>query len=101
MIITSYGLIIFQLVLWIGVVTAESRKAADRKYGNDMLGFAYQAIPTRHEVPNKPYLQEQNIMAKPTKLLNIAGVADSNKYRSDIKIIGGGLLVSLSPILQA
>ena len=55
MIITSYGLIIFQLVIWIGVVTAKSRKAAVEKYGVDMLGFAYQAIPTRHEVPRKTF----------------------------------------------
>lgn len=57
MIITSYGLIVFQLVVWFRIATAKSRKAADGKYGNDMLGFAYPAIPTRHEVPIKPYLQ--------------------------------------------
>ena len=55
MIITSYGLIVFQLVIWIGVVTAKLRKAAGEKYGVDMLGFAYQAIPTRHEVPRKTF----------------------------------------------
>ena len=49
MIITSYGLIIFQLVIWIGVVAAKSRKAAKRKYGVDMFGISYPAIPTRHE----------------------------------------------------
>lgn len=59
MIITSYGLIIFQLVVWIGVVAAKSRKSGDEKYGKDMLGFAYPAIPTRHEVSEKLHLQEQ------------------------------------------
>lgn len=53
MIITSYGLIIFQLVVWIGVTFSKSRKSAGEKYGIDMLGFAYPAIPTRHEVPSK------------------------------------------------
>ena len=55
MIITSYGLIVFQLVIWIGVTFSKSSEAADRKYGVDMLGFAYQAIPTRHEVPRKTF----------------------------------------------
>ena len=53
MIITSYGLIIFQLVVWIGVIFSKPSEAADEKYGVDMLGFAYPAIPTRHEVPRK------------------------------------------------
>lgn len=60
MIITSYGLIVFQLAIWIGVVTAKSRKAADRKYGKDMLGFSYLAMPTRHEVCIEPNLREDN-----------------------------------------
>ena len=55
MIITSYGLIVFQLVVWIGVIFSKSSEAAKRKYGVDMLGFAYPAIPTRHEVPRKTY----------------------------------------------
>ena len=55
MIITSYGLIVFRLVIWIGVTFSKSSEAADRKYGVDMLGFAYQAIPTRHEVPRKTF----------------------------------------------
>ena len=55
MIITSYGLIVFQLVVWIGVTFSKSSEAADRKYGVDMLGFAYPAIPTRHEVPRKTF----------------------------------------------
>ena len=55
MIITSYGLIVFQLVVWIGVIFSKSRKSADEKYGVDMLGFAYPAIPTRHEVTRKTF----------------------------------------------
>ena len=55
MIITSYGLIVFQLVIWIGVTFSKSSEAAKMKYGKDMLGFAYQAIPTRHEVPRKTF----------------------------------------------
>ena len=55
MIITSYGLIVFQLVVWIGVTFSKSSEAAKMKYGKDMLGFAYQAIPTRHEVHRKTF----------------------------------------------
>lgn len=51
MVITAYGLIVFHLVVWVGVLTTKSSKAAKRKYGENMLGFAYPAIPTRHEVP--------------------------------------------------
>ena len=52
MIITAYGLIVFQLVVWIGIeILTKSSKAAGGRYGIDMLGFAYLAIPTRHEVP--------------------------------------------------
>ena len=50
MVITAYGLIVFHLVVWIGVLTTKLSKAAKRKYGEDMFGFAYPAIPTRHEV---------------------------------------------------
>ena len=58
MIITSYGLIVFQLGIWIGVVAAKSRKSGDEKYGVDLLGFAYPAILTRHDVPGRPHLHE-------------------------------------------
>lgn len=58
MIITSYGLIVFQLVIWIGVAFSKSSEAANRKYGIDLLGFAYSAVPTRHEVSKKPHLYE-------------------------------------------
>lgn len=60
MIITSYGLIVFQLVLWLGIAAAKSRKSAER-YGVDMLGFAYTAIPTRHEVPGKTLTTDTGI----------------------------------------
>lgn len=60
MIITSYGLIVFQLVIWIGVTFSKSSEAAKRKYGVDLLGFAYPAIPTRHEVCIEPNLREDN-----------------------------------------
>ena len=59
MIITSYGLIVFQLVIWIGVTFSKPSEAAKRKYGVDMLGFTYQAIPTRHDVSAKLHLHEQ------------------------------------------
>ena len=59
MIITSYGLIVFQLVVWIGVIFSKSSEAANRKYSVDMLGFAYQAIPTRHDVSEKLRLRKQ------------------------------------------
>ena len=59
MIITSYGLIVFQLVIWIGVTFSKSSEAAKRENGTDMLVFAYQAISTRHDVSEKLHLHEQ------------------------------------------
>lgn len=56
MIITMYGIIVFQLVERIAIVKKSSAEVL-RKCGC-MLGFSYNAIPTRHEVPRKPYLQE-------------------------------------------
>ena len=42
--------IIFQLTEWIAIVA--ERQRSDKKINrNDMLGFSYHAIPTRHEVP--------------------------------------------------
>jgi hypothetical protein len=58
MIITAYGMIIFQLVDWIGF--DNSHLSVDRENGNDMLGFAFQAIPSRHEVPGKTLLADDN-----------------------------------------
>ena len=55
MIITEYGIIVFQLVIWIGVIAEKSVKSVLWRC-IDMLGFSYNAIPTRHEVPQKPYL---------------------------------------------
>lgn len=51
MIITAYGLIVFQLVVWIGFDFSKTREAARRKYGVDMVEFTYPAVQTRHEVP--------------------------------------------------
>lgn len=56
MIITIYEIIVFYLVERIAIVK-KSIKAVLRKY-NCVLGFSYKAIPTRHEVQRKPYLQE-------------------------------------------
>ena len=49
--------ILFQLAGRI-VITEKSMKSV---FGHcvDMLGFSYNAIPTRHEVHEKPYLQEE------------------------------------------
>ena len=52
MIITAYGIIVFQLVLWIGVVTKSSE--AVNEENKNMLAFSYLAIPTRHEVTYDP-----------------------------------------------
>lgn len=51
MIITAYGIIVFQLVLWIGIVS-KSCEAVYEEIKN-MLAFSYFAIPTRHEVSEK------------------------------------------------
>ncbi len=60
MIITYFGIIVFQLVERIAI-TEKSIKAVLR-WCIDMLGFSYNALPTRHEVQSKPYLQEENII---------------------------------------
>lgn len=52
MIITISGIIVFQLVLWIGVTTKSSKAVYEEC--KDMLAFSYLAIPTRHEVPKVP-----------------------------------------------
>lgn len=57
MIITTYGIIVFQLLERIAIAT-KSSEAVLRRF-LDMLVFAYKAIPTRHEVHGKPYLQEE------------------------------------------
>ena len=54
------GIIIFQLTEWIAIV-AENNISDKKINRNDMLGFSYHAIPTRHEVPRVPYMHE-NIM---------------------------------------
>lgn len=57
MIITIFGIIVFQLSERI-TITAKSRKS-ELRYCFGLQGFAYEAIPTRHEVCIKPYLQEK------------------------------------------
>lgn len=49
--------ILFQLAGRIAI-TEKSMKTVPRKC-IDMLGLSYNAIPTRHEVHVKPYLQEE------------------------------------------
>lgn len=57
MIITMYGMIVFHLVERIAIVKKSLKEAL--MYGANMLGFSYLALRTRHEVPRKPYLQEE------------------------------------------
>lgn len=52
-----FQLIVFQLVERIAI-TEKSIKSVLRECGC-MLGFVYDALPTRHEVHGKPYLQEE------------------------------------------
>lgn len=51
-----FQFIVFQLVERIAI-TEKSIKSVLRKC-SCVLGFSYNAIPTRHEVHGKPYLQE-------------------------------------------
>lgn len=94
-----FKLIVFHLVERIAIVKKSSTEVL-RKC-SCMLGFSYNAIPTRHEVPRKPYLQEEyNIMTnEPTKLSNIADMA-KQKTRQHHSFIGGGLVISLPPIYK-
>lgn len=57
MIITIYGVIVFHPVERIAFIKKSLKQAL--MYGADMLGFAYPALRTRHEVHGKPYLQEE------------------------------------------
>lgn len=50
------NIIVFQLAEWIAL--AEKSMRAVLGHCIDMLGFSYNAIPTRHEVHEKPYLHE-------------------------------------------
>ena len=49
--------IIFQLAERIAITEKSMKSVLGRCI--DMLGFSYNAIPTRHEVHEKPYLQEE------------------------------------------
>lgn len=57
MIITYFGIIVFQLVERIAIVKKSLKEVL--MYGANMLGFSYLALRTRHEVPQKPYPQEE------------------------------------------
>ena len=59
MIITCLDIIVFHLVERIAI--SEKSIKSVLRYCVDMLGFSYNAIPTRHEIHGKPYLQEDNI----------------------------------------
>ena len=48
MVITYFGIIIYHLVEWIGIITKSSEAVSDNK---DVVAFSYLAIPSRHEVP--------------------------------------------------
>ena len=50
------NIIVFQLAERIAL--SEKSMRAVLGNGIDMLGFSYNAIPTRHEVHEKPYLHE-------------------------------------------
>lgn len=83
-----FHLIVFHLVERIAIAEKSMKSVLGRCI--DMLGFSYNALPTRHEVPRKPYLQEDKLQkaVKPmliiknyncdnetTKLSNIADMA--------------------------
>lgn len=52
-----FQFIVFQLVERIAIVKKSSTEVFRKCIC--MLGFSYNALPTRHEVPRKPYLQEE------------------------------------------
>ena len=51
------NIIIFQLTERIATTKQSMKSVLGRC--TDMLGFSYNAIPTRHEVHEKPYLREE------------------------------------------
>lgn len=51
------NIIVFQLIKWIIVNSTQSWKVV-LGYCENMLGFSYLAIPTRHTVQIKPCLQD-------------------------------------------
>lgn len=59
MIITMYGIIVFQLVERISIIKKSLKEAI--MYGANIKAFPYPAIRTRHEVHEKPYLQEDKL----------------------------------------
>lgn len=55
MIITSYGVIVLPLIVWVGVLTAKSRKSACKEIRRNMFGISYPAMRSRHEVCIETY----------------------------------------------
>ena len=51
------NIIVFQLTERIAITKKSMKSVLGRC--TDMLGFSYNAIPTRHEVHEKPYLREE------------------------------------------
>lgn len=84
-----FQFIVFQLVERIAFIKKPLREA----YGTDMLGFAYPALCTRHEVHGKPYLQEEyNIIRTNPQNYNIADMARINsKIQIQIMAAADGL----------
>ena len=51
------NIIVFQLTERIAIAEKSLKAVLGRCI--DMLGFSYNAIPTRHEIQREPYLQEE------------------------------------------
>lgn len=64
MIITSYGIIVFHLAIWIGVFQLSERV----RYIRDVSGLAYPAIVSRHDVPGKTFPTKIYYDQEPIKL---------------------------------
>lgn len=71
MIVTVYGIIVFQLVERIAHI--KKTEAAITR-AEDIISFPRAAIRMRHEIPQKPYLQEEYCWEK-SKLQSIADMA--------------------------
>lgn len=54
MIITPYGIIVFQITELIAIETLYGQ--ASYRPVADMLGFSFLAIPSRHDISEWPYL---------------------------------------------
>lgn len=74
MIVTMYGIIVFQLVERIAY--KKKTAVAAISCAEDIVLFPHAAIRTRHEIPQKPYSQEEYYENELSKLLSIADMAD-------------------------